>query len=259
MAEIGGGWDMATPAEAGFAPDLHECFDICRQTGALPNVHGVIAARSGRIFLERYFAGPDAMRGTPLGVVRFGSQTLHDLRSVTKSIVGLLYGIALSEGRVPMPDARLYKQFPEYPELAGDPARQRLTVRHALTMTLGTQWDEFSFPYSDPRNSEIAADRAEERHRYILEQPIIESPGLRWSYNGGATALLARLITKGTGRSLPEFAREALFEPLGITHTDWKLSADGDVIAASGLRMTPATWPGSAWPCWATDCGASVR
>jgi hypothetical protein len=64
-----------------------------------------------------------------------------------------------------MPDARLYKQFPEYPELAGDPARQRLTVRHALTMTLGTQWDEFSFPYSDPRNSEIAADRAEERHR----------------------------------------------------------------------------------------------
>ena len=239
MTVIGGGWEMATPAEAGFAPDLDECFDICRQTGALPNLHGVIAVRSGRIFLERYFAGPDAIRGTPLGVVRFGSQTLHDLRSISKSIVGLLYGIALAAQRVPMPDARLHEQFPEYPELADDPARQRLTVRHALTMTLGTEWDEFSFPYSDPRNSEIAADRAEDRHRYILEQPIVELPGLRWSYNGGATALLARLITKGTGQSLPEFARAALFEPLGITYTDWKRSADGDVIAASGLRMTP--------------------
>jgi CubicO group peptidase (beta-lactamase class C family) len=238
MAVIDGGWDMATPVEAGFAPDLDECFDICRQTGALPNLHGVIAVRGGRIFLERYFAGPDAMRGTPLGVVRFGSQTLHDLRSVSKSIVGLLYGIALTGGRVPMPDASLHEQFPEYPELAGDPTRRLLTVRHALTMTLGTEWDELSFPYSDPRNSEIAADRAEDRHRYILEQPIVESPGLRWSYNGGATALLARLISKGTGRSLPEFAREALFEPLGITHTEWKRSADGDVIAASGLRMT---------------------
>ena len=239
MAVMGGGWDKTTPVEAGFAPDLDECFDICRQAGALPNLHGVIAVRSGRIFLERYFAGPDAMRGTPLGVVRFGSQTLHDLRSITKSIVGLLYGIALAAGRVPMPDASLHEQFPEYPELAGDPARQLLTVRHALTMTLGTEWDELSVPYSDPRNSEIAADRAADRHRYILEQPIVESPGLRWSYNGGATALLARLITKGTGRSLPEFAREVLFEPLGITPTEWKRSADGNVITASGLRMIP--------------------
>jgi len=158
---------------------------------------------------------------------------------VSKSIVGLLYGIALAAGQVPTPEAKLYEQFPEYPEHLDDPTRQLLTVEHALTMTLGMEWDELTFPYSDPRNSEIAADGAADRYRYILGQPIVEPPGIRWTYNGGATALLARLITKGTGRPLLEFARDALFEPLGIAHTEWKLGADAEVIAASGLRMTP--------------------
>jgi CubicO group peptidase (beta-lactamase class C family) len=64
-------------------------------------------------------------------------------------------------------------------------------------------------------------------------------PGKRWIYNGGATALLGRIIVKGTGKSLPVFARETLFDPLGIDPTDWFTRRDGDAIAASGLRMTP--------------------
>jgi hypothetical protein len=64
-------WDTTTPAEAGFGSDLDENFEIARQAGTLPNLHGVIAARGGRIFFERYLAGPDAGR-SPLGVVRFG-------------------------------------------------------------------------------------------------------------------------------------------------------------------------------------------
>lgn len=231
-------WTVATAAEAGFAPDLNERFDIAREAGILPNVHGVLAARHGRIFYERYWAGFDAERARPLGMVRFGPDTLHDLRSVTKSIVGLLFGIALARGRVPAPEVALVDQFPEYPELTGDGARRALTVGHALTMTLGTQWDELTIPYSDPRNSEIAMDRAIDRYRYVLERPVIELPGQRWIYNGGATALLARLIAKGTDRPLQDFAREALFDPLDIGLTEWQRGADGEAIAASGLRMT---------------------
>jgi CubicO group peptidase (beta-lactamase class C family) len=106
-------------------------------------------------------------------------------------------------------------------------------------MTLGTEWDEISFPYSDPRNSEIAMERAPDRCRYVLERPIVEAPGGRWTYRGGATALLARLIAKGTGRCLEDYAREVLFDPLGIAATEWRRGAHEDVSAASGLRMTP--------------------
>ena len=73
----------------------------------------------------------------------------------------------------------------------------------------------------------------------MLERPIIEPPGRRWIYNGGATALLARLIEKGTGRQLHEFAREVLFEPLQIENTEWRRGTDGEPIAASGLRLKP--------------------
>jgi len=229
----------ALPMEPGLAADLGERFDIAREAGTLPNLHGVVAMRQGRIVFERYFAGPDLARARPLGVLRFGPDTLHDLRSVTKSIVGLLYGIALAAGHVPPPEAKLLTQFPEYPDLAADPARQSLTVDHALTMTLNTEWDELSLPYSDPRNSEIAMDRAPDRYRYILERPILGPPGIRRTYNGGATALLARLIARGTARPLHEFAREVLFAPLGIQHTEWECGTDGEAIAASGLRMTP--------------------
>lgn len=238
LAMADGRWNTTTPAEAGFAPDLDENFEIARQAGILPNLHGVIAARGGQIFFERYLAGPDAGR-SPLGIVRFGPETRHDMRSVSKSIVGLLYGIALAAGHVPVPEASLLAQFPEYSGSSGDSAKQSLIIRHVLTMTLGMEWDELTFPYTDPRNGETAMNNAADRYRYVLERPIIEPPGERWNYNGGATALLARLIEKGTGQQLHEFARKALFEPLQIENTEWRRGPDGEPIAASGLRMTP--------------------
>ena len=232
-------WSTATPEEAGFQADLNDRLDMAREAGVLHNLHGVVAARGGRIFFERYFAGPDAARATPLGIVRFGPETLHDLRSVTKSIVGLLYGIAFSPGLAPPPESALLAAFPEYPDLASDPTRLRLTIAHALTMTLNLEWDELTLPYHDPRNSEVAMDAAPERYRFILERPLIGTPGERWTYCGGATALLARIIARGTGQSLERFAQEALFGPLGIAETEWTRDASGEALAASGLRMTP--------------------
>jgi CubicO group peptidase (beta-lactamase class C family) len=158
---------------------------------------------------------------------------------VSKGIVGLLYGVALEQGRVPPPDAPLLAAFPEYAELAGEHGRGRLTIHHVLSMTMGTDWDETSVPYSDPTNSEIAMDMAPDRYRYVLERRVVREPGQRFSYCGGATALLARIIAKGTGMPLHAFARAALFDPLGLGPTEWLTGRDGEPIAASGLRMTP--------------------
>jgi CubicO group peptidase (beta-lactamase class C family) len=163
-----------------------------------------------------------------LGKIAFKADALHDLRSVSKSIVGLLYGIALAAGKVPPPDAPLLASFPEYTDLASDPARNRWTIYNALTMTMGTDWDELSVPYSDPTNSEIAMDTAPDRYRFVLGAPVVMEPGRRWIYNGGATALLARIIAKGTGRTLHDFARNTLFDPLGIGPTEWYTDPNGE-------------------------------
>ena len=232
-------WQPVALHEAGFAEDLEARLDKAIADKRIWNLHSVVVVRNGRLVFERYFEGEDTARGNrPVGVVSFKPETLHDLRSVSKSIVGLLYGIALAAGKVPAPEDQLMPSFPEYADLAADPARSRWTLHHVLSMTMGTDWNE-SMPYTDLANSETAMDMAPDRYRYILDRPIVSEPGQRWTYNGGATALLGRLIAKGTGKSLHEYAREALFDPLGIGPTDWHADGRGELIAASGIRMTP--------------------
>lgn len=186
---------------------------------------------------KRYLEGADERRGRSLGTVSFGPEVQHDLRSVSKSIVGLLYGIALADGLVPATDQPLVDHFP-YPDLAADPQRRRMTIGHTLSMTLGIAWDE-TLPYSDPRNSEIAMEMARDRYRFVLERPIVRAPGSRWAYCGGATGLLAHLVAQGTATSLHAYARDKLFAPLEITDTEWVLGSNGAPAAASGLRMRP--------------------
>jgi CubicO group peptidase (beta-lactamase class C family) len=227
------------PQDAGFAPDLKARLDKLVADKRAWGLHGVVVVRDGRLVLERYFEAEDNARGRDLGKVVFKPDTLHDMRSVSKSVVGLLYGIALAQGKVPAPEAPLYPSFPEYADLAAASGRDRLTLHHVLTMTMGTDWDESSIPYSNPANSEIAMDLAPDRYRYILGRRVVMEPGKRWTYCGGATALLARLIAKGTGKPLHTFAREALFDPLDMGPTEWLADAKGDPFAASGLRMAP--------------------
>ncbi len=227
----------AAPAAAGFRADLGERFDAGVRSGLLRDLHAVVVARNGRVVLERYLDGDDEAWGRPLGPVAHGPDTLHDLRSVTKSVVcGLLYGIALARGLVPPPETPLRHAFPEVAALA-DPDRAGLRIVHALTMTLGLAWDE-SLPYTDPKNSEIAMEAAPDRLAFVLTQPLVHPPGTVWTYGGGATALVGAIIARGTGQPLEDFARAALFAPLGIARVEWHAGRDGVASAASGLRLT---------------------
>lgn len=230
-------WTKVTPEQAGFAPNIERKLAAGLESGLLLPMHAVAVSRAGKLVLEQYYEGEDESWGDALGRVSFGPDVLHDLRSVTKSIVGLLYGIAMERGLVPPVDAPVIGAFPEYPDLIADPARRKVTVEHTLNMTMGMEWDE-NKPYTDPTNSEIAMEMATDRYRFILERPIVGEPGREWIYSGGAVALIGALIERGSGKKLPEFAREALFEPMGISDFYWLAGSDGVASPASGLRLT---------------------
>jgi CubicO group peptidase (beta-lactamase class C family) len=237
QTSAGTAFALATPESVGFSADLPERFETLLASGRLQNVHGIAALRKGRMVFERYLTGTDEVWGRPLGTVKFKADTLHDMRSVTKSIVDLLYGIALGQGLVPAPDQSLLAQFPEYPELARDTNKTRLTIAHALTMTLALEWNDAAPWESIP--TEVAMERAPDRYRFVLERPMLGAPGKGWIYCGGATALLGRLIERSAGIDLHAYAKMALFEPLGIGLTEWSTGLDGVPAAASGLRLAP--------------------
>jgi CubicO group peptidase (beta-lactamase class C family) len=232
------GWVTATPESVGFESRQLCAIGNAVRHGRLRNLHGVVVVRQGRLVFEQYFTGPDEHWGSPVGDVTFGPDTLHDLRSITKSIVSLLYGIAQAQGTVGSVDRPVLDAFPEFADLRSEPARLRILVKHALTMTMGTEWNE-DLPYSDRRNGERQMEAAADRYRFVLDRPLVAAPGERWTYNGGATAIIAKLVSRGTGRPLLEFAQEHLFAPLGITDVDWITDLKDEPKAASGLRMRP--------------------
>jgi len=219
--------------------DIDARLTQAQQDGRVSGLHALLVSKGSKRVFEHYGQGEDESWDRWLGTVVFAPDVLHDLRSVSKSVVGLVYGIALAAGKVPPPQAKLYDQFPEYADLAKQPGRDRLTVQHVLSMTLGFEWDELTIPYGKAGNSENAMEAARDRFRFILERPIVGEPGQRWTYCGGATALLGRLIAKGTGEELLAYSRRVLFDPLQFGPAEWARGNDGEPRAASGLRLLP--------------------
>ena len=86
----GGDWLVAPAGEAGFDPGLERKLLAGIESGLIRDVHSVLVYRAGKLVLEHYREAQDESWGMPLGSVAFDAGTLHDLRSVTKSVVSLL-------------------------------------------------------------------------------------------------------------------------------------------------------------------------
>ncbi len=231
------GWPVAAPDER----DLDEAVlaGLVKQFEAWTdaNLHAALIVRDGVLVYERYFTGEDQAFGKPLGRVTYDATMRHDLRSITKSVTSLVFGIAVERGWVAGIDAKMLPLFPGHADLSS-PEKDAITIEHLLTMSAGFAWNA-AIPYADPANSERRMIDAADPARYVLEQPVVRPPGVAYSYNGGLTLLLAEILKRATGKPLDVLAGEALFAPLGISDVEWVRYANGDPMAPSGLRMRP--------------------
>ena len=183
-AAMSDGWPVSPPAAQGLDPQL-----ICaagpglaKLTGADP--HGVVVIRHGVLVYEQYFAGDDTRGWTPVGVVPHDANTLHDIQSITKSVVALLVGIAFDCGRLKDLDAPIFSFFPEYADLR-TPEKDRMTLRHLLSMTSGPDWPERAISINNPAKIVRQTRIARDPHRAVLARSLQAAPGTVWNYNGG--------------------------------------------------------------------------
>lgn len=238
-AQLDDGWRTASVEAVGLlrAP-LERMTEAIRRGEEYRNIHSVLIAKDGQLVYEEYFAGEDTRRGVGrLGHVVFDRDTRHDVRSVTKSVVGTLVGIALADDTAAL-DRALLDFFPEHADLA-TADRRRITLRHALDMTAGLEWNEV-IPYTDSLNDEGRLNRSADPVRFVLERTVVAEPGTRWTYSGGLTQVLADVVQRVADRPFLAFASDMLFEPLGITDVEW-VADEGRKMpsAASGLRLRP--------------------
>jgi CubicO group peptidase (beta-lactamase class C family) len=203
---------------------------LCRMADQLvassANVHAVLVARGGKLVFERYFKGSDEINGRRVESVAFD----------TKSVASLALGIAIDRGLIRSVNEPIFSFFPELSDLRS-PEKDRIQLVHALTMTMGLKWVE-AIPSNEDDNDEVRMHMASDPCRYVLGLPATAPAGQEYFYNTGALTLVSAIVRKATGRPLDEFARETLFQPLGITSVEW-VRVKGNSDAGGGLRLRP--------------------
>lgn len=212
-------WETTTAAAAGM--DVEALDRAVRAAEAIEELRSLVVVRGGRLVLERYLGGT-------------GPDTPVDVRSVTKSVVSLLAGIALEEGLLEgldQPVAPLLRRAGYAPRAE----HEAVTVGHLLEMTGGFAWSEAGYEVADYNAWVSAPDPV----GFLLDRPMAAPPGTAFSYNSAAVHLLGVVLEEVAGRPLPEWADQALFQPLGIRRATWEPLAGGRVNGGSGLDLRP--------------------
>jgi CubicO group peptidase (beta-lactamase class C family) len=227
---------LSTLAEQGLNEEMVMAAVDSINNGVYSNIHSLLILKNNKLVFEKYFEGDDAIIGKGwVGVRQHSIDSLHDIRSITKSIVGAAVLIAVANGQIESLDEPIIKFFPEF-EKFNSGFKSEITIKHLLTMSDGLEWDE-NISYADTTNSERRLNNSKDAIEYYLSRQSLHKPGTVFNYSGGCTQTLAAIIKKSSGLEIDDFVYQNIFQPLGITTFEWVKRKDGIPIAASGLRM----------------------
>jgi CubicO group peptidase (beta-lactamase class C family) len=214
-------WAVSTPEAQGM--DSGRLARMVDTIGAYKQ-DSLLIARYGKVVLDVYYAP-------------YAADIPHDQRSVTKSVVGTLTAIAIQQGKVAGVDHKILDLFDDIEPANLDDNKRTMTVQNLLDMASGIAWVERNYT---PDETIIKMYASPNRTRFVLDQPMSDAPGSRFYYNGGNPYVLSALITRKSGRSAFDFAKDELFGPLGIAKASWRtVDAQGVSNGESGLYLTP--------------------
>jgi CubicO group peptidase (beta-lactamase class C family) len=231
--DLGDGLAVETASAVPLDPRLLAELGAKVRDNTLQKITSVLVLVDGKLAYEAYFNGADA-------------KTLHDVRSASKTIVGMLIGQAIARGKLSGVEARLAEFFPDrLPGKNPDPRKLKVTVEDLLTMSSLLECDDNN-EYSSGNEERMYV--TEDWLGFFLDLPIKgfapwatkpqDSPfGRSFSYCTAGVFTLGQVVQKATGKPVPDFAREVLFAPLGIDEVQWQLSPLGLAQTGGGLRI----------------------
>jgi CubicO group peptidase (beta-lactamase class C family) len=190
---------------------------VLAQAKDLPRLHSLIVSRRGEVLLERYYNGTRATRPA-------------NVKSVSKSIVSTLVGIAIHRGLIAGVDTPIVTYFPELKK-DREPAKQAITIEHLLTMQSGLE--------STSNRNYGAWVQSGNWVQHALRRPLFAAPGTAMQYSTGNSHLLSAILTKATRSSTWRFANDAVGKPLGFTLPQWPQDPQGIFFGGNDMLMTP--------------------
>jgi CubicO group peptidase (beta-lactamase class C family) len=221
------GWEVSSLAAEGMNPERLAWLTTATKNNDFGSIHSTLIVRNGKLIFEEYYRGYHVDR-------------LHSIASVTKSVLSVLIGVAVDQEYIGSIDDPIEAYFPQYADIfTADSAKQNLTIRNLLMMGSGLEWDEWSYPYGNSWNSHYQMEHSPDWVQFVLERPLIETPGISFTYNSGNSILLGSILKESCGLPADQWAENVLFEPLGITTYQWEQYDTGFPQTGGGLRMRP--------------------
>jgi len=189
--------------------------DAEQAAAGLSNLRSFLVLWDGVAVSENYYRGARA-------------KTLHHARSITKSIVSVLIGIAIDKGLIGGVDEKVLGYIPELKAQDHDPRKNQITIRHLLTMTSGFQWTESGEWFFSTTASAISE---------AWKRPLVGNPGEIYNYDSASSDLLTVILTRAAKQDARTFAIENLFAPLDIKDFAWEQDPAGYHRGSAGLEM----------------------
>ena len=129
--------------------------------------------------------------------------------SVAKSFVAALIGIAIQEGSIKSIDQPVTDFIPEMK----DPGFKKVTIGNLLTMRSGIKFNE---GYKTPFGEMAKFYYGKNLKKYTLKLKVSGTPGEKYEYQSGNTQILAMVLERATGKTLPEYLEEKIWKPAGM-------------------------------------------
>jgi CubicO group peptidase (beta-lactamase class C family) len=245
------GWTVARADAVGMSVEKLGAMERAIRAGDFPKLTSVVIARHGKLVYEGYFGETD-------------QNTLRNTRSATKTITGMLLGIAIEKGLIAGVDAPVLGFFPDKRPFANpDPRKETITLEDFLTMSSALEcndWDDESRGNEErmyvekdwvkftldlpvrkpPTPSRDGGARAEEKDggsRAEAAEAGSATTGRHFSYCAGGVGALGGVIERAAKTPLADFAKSSLFGPLGIQHARWLYSPAGLAFSGGGLEL----------------------
>ena len=196
-------WEVSTPEDQGMdSARLEAVVEYIEKPGG----GAAVIIRHGRLVWEDYWGGWDADR-TDISY------------SMAKSFTSALVGIAIAEGHIKSVDQAAADFVQEW----RGTDKEKITLRHLLTLTSGLQWQEGYSGVNDVTNMAGSEDQA----AYVLARPLAVEPGTRILYSTGDPEVFSRILLVATGMEAEDYAKEKIFNVIGMPKATWLKDAKG--------------------------------
>jgi CubicO group peptidase (beta-lactamase class C family) len=216
---IGDDWTISTPEDENIdRAKLEQAFRLLFNEKRFLMARSMLVIRNGKLVAEAY--PHDAT----------DRDKFANIQSCTKSVTSMIIGIAIQDGVDISPNDKLYEIYPEL--FDNDINKREITIGDALTMRTGLS-------FNNDKNTLQLYQTKTNSTRFVLSFPYQNERGTVMNYNDGAPQLVSKVIEIKTGKSMAEYAREKLFEPLNIYNWRWENANDRTTFGAFSLYLKP--------------------